>query len=186
MSDSVPLAERLVFEQTFDGFLRKGLGDRVTPELQQRLAALGIDLDGKLKPAYPFEIWRLTLRAVAEVLHPGEPLEEAFEALGGDVVRGFFKHPLGSAMLAMLKLIGPRRTLDRAQRNLRNGNNYAQTRFTALDDRRFELWVNEASETRHNMTGILRTALELAGAKDPVVKIRTFDAESVTFDITWN
>ncbi|MGZ3458342.1 MAG: TIGR02265 family protein, partial [Archangium sp.] len=74
--------ELLVFEQTIEAVFVRALHGRVSPSCKARLRQAGLDLDRKLRPAYPFDAWMTFLRIAAEELYPREPLEQGAFKIG--------------------------------------------------------------------------------------------------------
>lgn len=174
-----------MFEHTIEGLLRS-IGARMTPRLEQRLLAAGLDVKKKRAPAYPFEAWRQFLHVVREELYGGWPEREGYRRFGEDLTRAYFETTLGSAVAGMVRLLGPVRTLKRATQNFRSANNFTETRVQELGPNHWELWMNVVDHNDFNV-GLLRHALERAGAKGIEVDIQP-DAvgEGVRFLIRWS
>jgi len=184
---SVPLAERVIFSHTVEGLFIKALKPRWTPRLLERLRVEGgLDLQKRLDPALPFASWQRCLLIAAEELHPELSREKGLDELGACLTRGYFDTVLGAALAGILRLIGPNRALKRFDRSLRSGNNYAESRLTELAPNHFVIWTNEAGSSRHNLAGVVRQGVEIAGARNVRVAITAFDDASTTFDITWD
>jgi uncharacterized protein (TIGR02265 family) len=183
---SVPPEKRVVFGSSVEGLFIKGLGARLTPELRERLKnEAQLDL-ARLQTAYDLATWKRALALTADIVHPGVPRDEAYERLGADLSRGFFDTFLGRAVHTVIKLIGPRRTLLRTERNLRSGNNYTECSFIEHAPNHIETVINEGTELRHAMTGVVREALLYAGAKNLKVQLLRFDDQNSTWDISWD
>jgi uncharacterized protein (TIGR02265 family) len=178
------MPQRLVFSQTFEG-LQRALGDRLTGQVSAQFRALGVDFAKELEPAYELEVWVKAAHHAAEVLHPELPEAEQLYRFGRAFIDGYARTLMGKAMLATLKLIGPRRTLERMDRNLRNGNNYSQTRLAAAGEANaFTLWVTPVRYVDW-YRGLLEAGLEAAGAKGLQVAAEARDGEAVTYRIRW-
>jgi len=183
---SVPPEKRVVFGSTVEGLFIKGLGERITPALRERLKTdAGLDLT-RIQPAYALDTWARALALTVETLHPELPRDEAYERLGTDLTRGFFETFLGRAVQTVIKLIGPRRTLLRTERNLRSGNNYTACSFIEHAPNRIETTINEPSVLRHTMTGLVREALLYAGAKNLKVELTRNDEQNSTWLVSWD
>lgn len=182
----VPPDKRVVFGSTIEGLYIRGLDGRITPELRERLKnEAHLDLT-RLQPAYSLATWTRALELTAASVHPGLPRSEAYERLGADLSRGFFETFLGRAVIAVIKLLGPRRTLLRTERNLRSGNNYTECSFIEHAPNRIETVINEGTELRHAMTGVVREALIYAGAKNLKVDLIRHDDQNSTWMISWD
>ncbi|HLM43450.1 MAG TPA: DUF2378 family protein, partial [Myxococcaceae bacterium] len=106
--------ELLIFEQTIEALFVRALGGRLTPDCKARLREAGLDVDQKIKPAYSLKSWMTFIRIAAEELYPGMPLEESTFKLGEAYIEGFRETMLGRAVLSLLRVLGPRRALNRA------------------------------------------------------------------------
>src|SRR4051794_26244070 len=103
--------ERLVFSPSVEALLMRGVGNQMTPGLKAQLRNVGIDLDRPLLPAYPSDTWQTAVGVIAKTLHPHLSMGQAQWKLGESTVYGFEQTVLGKAMVALSKLIGPRRAL---------------------------------------------------------------------------
>ncbi len=179
------MAEKLIFSQTFEGLLRSLSGGKLTPSLTTGLKAAGFDPGVKLLPAYPREVFTAVVTCIARELHPGLPVDAAITQVGRGFMNGYGETMVGRAMLAMIRLIGPRRTLERVTRQFRTGNNYSDTRLTARGATEYDLWVNDVTMPGWYV-GILGRGVELSGAKDVHVELVERDALGGTFRIRWS
>src|SRR5262245_40477398 len=125
-----PMQEKLVFDHTLEAMFQRALGALVTPALKEKLRKEGLDLDRKLLPAYPFETWARCLDITAQILHPHLPQAKSLRLLGEQLVEGYRQTFVGSAVLGVLRVLGPRRMLRRTQQHFRSGNNYTEVRLT--------------------------------------------------------
>ncbi len=184
---SVPLADRLVFSHTVDGLFLRALKTRLTERIKDRLVKeAGVDLRAPLKPGYSLKQWDAAVGIAAEELHPNEDPNVAFELLGAAVTQGYFDTMIGSAMAAMLRLIGPARAIRRIERSLRSGNNYSETSLVELSPVHFEIPTNETGRLRENLRGVIRRGMEISGAKNVRCKVLTFDDAGCVYDIEWD
>lgn len=182
----VPLPERLVFSQTVEGLFLRALKPRLTPRLMDRLAdEAGVNLRAPLKPGYSLTAWDAAVALAAEELHPGEDPAVAFELLGAALTQGYFDTVVGSAMAAMLRLIGPKRAVRRIERSLRSGNNYSETRLMELAPNAYELHTNEVGRLRENLRGVIRRGMEVSGAKSVRCRVLRFDDVGCVYAIEW-
>ena len=178
--------ELLVFEQTIEAVFVRALHGRLTPPCKQRLRQAGLDLDHKLRPAYPFDAWMTFLRITAEELYPGVPLEEGAFHIGEACIDGFRETMLGRAVLSLLRVLGPKRALMRATQNFRAGNNYTESRLKELSPRQFELWMNEVGSLPTFTAGIIHAGLRTAGADHIRVELSGYDGHACTYCISWS
>lgn len=184
---SVAVADRLVFSQTVEGLFLRALKPQLTDRLMDRLAKeAGVDLRAPLKPGYAMASWDRAVCIAAEELHPRVALPVAFELLGAALTQGYFDTIIGSAMAAMLRLIGPSRAIRRIERSLRSGNNYSQTKLVDLSPSHFEIHTNETGRLRDNLRGVIRKGMEVSGAKNVRCTVLRFDDASCVYDIEWD
>lgn len=180
------MPQRLVFSQTFEG-LQRALSDRLSGQVFAQFRALGVDFEKRLEPAYEFDVWANSALQAAKVMHPQLPEAEQLYRFGRAFIDGYAFTLVGKAMLASLRLIGPRRTLERMDRNLRTGNNYTQTQLRAVDGEpnTFTLWVTPVRYVDW-YRGLLEAGMEAAGAKGLQVTAVAREGESVTYRIHWS
>ncbi|AEI62233.1 DUF2378 family protein [Corallococcus macrosporus] len=178
--------ELLIFEQTIEALFLRALHGRLTPECKARLRQAGLDLDQKLRPAYAFDAWMTFLRIAAEELFPQLPLEQGTWKLGEAYIEGFRETMLGRAVLSLLRVLGPRRTLMRATQNFRAGNNYTESKLRELGPCQFELWMNEVGPYPAFTAGIIHAGLKVAGAQDILIEMSGYDGHACVYRINWN
>ncbi|HLL00618.1 MAG TPA: DUF2378 family protein [Myxococcaceae bacterium] len=179
------MQQKLVFDQTLEGLFIRGLSGQVTAGLKGQLRGVGVDLDRKLLPAYPFSTWCSCVAVVARELYGREPPEVAYRLLGERMVDGYRATVWGRSLFSVLQLLGPRRVIGRAQQSFRSGNNYTEIRTRELGPQCRELWVNEEGLTRHLMQGALLAGLRGSGAREPRVELKSFTPQDVTFHVMW-
>lgn len=178
----------MVFGNSVEALLRV-LQPVLTPELEARFRQLGIDLRNP-NPAYPYELWVEALRLAMATLYPDASHDEATYRLGRAIFETYGSTLLGKALLQLLKVLGPKRGLERMARNLRTTNNYSETKLVERSVGHFELWVNRAA-FQHYFRGLLEAGLEFTGARQVSVRILRTGAEatppdhSVTFELRW-
>jgi uncharacterized protein (TIGR02265 family) len=177
--------ERLVFDQTVEGLFVRGIGPRITPTLRQQLKQAGLDLDKRLMPAYPVEVWERCVGLAARSLHPEKTEAEAFRLLGERHIEGYSETMLGRAIFGVLRLMNPKRRLSRVRQNFRAGNNYQEARIIDLGPTEVDLWLNERGLLRHFKHGIVQGSARGAGDLNMRAVLRHFDDEGVTFRISW-
>lgn len=177
--------EKLVFQQTIEGLYARGLGSRVTPALKTRLRGIGLDLDGKLLPAYDFEVWMKSLELTAAELYPRQPTDQAMFQVGESFIHGYRDTLLGRAVLGTVRVMGPHRALARARQSFRSGNNYTEATLTPLGAEAAELWMNEVGPWPGFTAGIIHAALSASGV-EPVVVPTQHDGHACAYRITWS
>lgn len=176
---------KVVYEQTIEGIFVRGCSAAMTPRCKERLREVGVDLDRKLLPAYPFDVWMAALVVAADELYPSCPPEEAQFKLGERMMHGFNETFLGRAVLSVLRVLGPVRATHRTSQHFRAGNNYTETQVRELGPGHMELWMNEVGPLPHFTRGILQAGLAATGAKDCAVEVADYDGHGCTYKLTW-
>lgn len=175
--------ERLVFPQLLEG-LFKAIGGKMTPRIDERLRALGIDRD-RLRPAYPQELFAKALDVVTDELYGTLPRDDAQEQLGRQLIRGLQETMLGKAQFALARLIGPRRALDRMVSSIRIGANYLEGRIEWSGPTAAILWLSDDSSPQINQ-GTFSELLLSCGARNPSLTRRDIGKPGLTFDVRWD
>jgi uncharacterized protein (TIGR02265 family) len=176
--------EKLVFEQTIEGLFVRGLRGQVSDTLKAKLMPEGLDLNKPLRPAYTFHTWMRCLQITAASLHHNVPLEDGLFRLGEAMIEGYGQTLVGRAILKMIAILGPRRTLMRATHNFRSGNNYTETKIIESSATSTALWMNEVGPCPTFTAGVIHAALRAAGVS-PRVVIDQSDAQGCTFVCSW-
>lgn len=182
---SIAPHEPVVFSHTAESLFLRVLKDEVTPTLTSKLRELGIDLAKPLLPAYPVPVWNQALEAAGRALYPNEELTVAVRRIGERMISGYNLTLIGKAVIAMAKLIGPRRALLRTRQNWRSGNNYSEAEVTELAPTDFRLVLNESGVSRWVSAGLLQAGLEMAGAQALKVELESFTDTHATYRVTW-
>lgn len=179
------MSERLWFQQSVEGLFVRGLGKAMTPALEEQLRAAGIDLR-RLQPAYPVEAMRRAIDATLAALYPDRSRAEGLAELGRVFMRGYGQTLIGGAMVQFMKVIGPRRSLERMQRNFRTGTNFIETKFTAIDERTVDLWFNDVSGMPELYAGILEEGGRATGTATVSVTMTPGPGEGFTYRVAWS
>ena len=176
----------LVFDHTLQGLFSRAFPQGVPPALKTQLRAAGVDLDKTLLPAYPVETWARCVELSAPLLFPQERPEVAWSRLGERLIDGYKETMIGRAMFATLRLLGPRRMLQRSRKNFRSGNNYTEVEFTDVSPTQMDVWFNETHEPlRHFTAGLVLAGLRVGGAEEPRVDVLHKDPRGVTLRASW-
>lgn len=174
--------ERVVFSSVFEA-----LGGVITarrPALSNELRALGVDLS-KLQAAYPADRWRDSTALVATALFPEVSAPVAQYRLGQLIIEQYSKTLIGKALMATLRVLGPRRSFTRVSRSFRTANNYTEDKVTELSPSSYELWLNELHVPYVNQ-GVIQATLEAIGAKECAVEVKNRDAHGTTYHCHWS
>jgi uncharacterized protein (TIGR02265 family) len=177
--------QRVVFEHTVEWLLQPSVRLRLSSAACVALRDVGLDVSSRLRPVYSFDTWRESLAVVAADLYPRASEGEAFQLLGHLLVQGVAHTALGRAMVAMVRLLGPLRSLRRIHETFRSADNYVESRLTELSSTRCELWVNEVMGQPGYYQGILEAGLAMAGAHEVRVEVLARDGAGATYGLTW-
>lgn len=179
--------ERLVFSNSVEALLLRGVGNKMTPELEEGLQGLGFDLRKPLLPAYPLDKWQDAVDLVARSLYPDLPMNEAQWKLGESTVIGFEETMLGKAMVALSKLIGPRRALLRFPTMSRSSNNYSSMSAKEVSPSDFEMTCQPYVGWPEFIQGCLHAVIRVCGARSPRVDLveHVPDQERIVLRATW-
>lgn len=179
--------EQLVFGQTLEALFLKGLKGKLTPELLAQLRALGLDLEKPLLPAYTRQAVHEFISLTARTLFPTLPVSDAFYQVGKAVTPGQRTTFLGNAILTVVGLIGPHRSLERVARTFRTTNNYMNVTLTRVAASTYTLELEPSNEYPSYMQAVIEDILTVAGAKELSVKVERHDPKTAhcTYRITW-
>lgn len=181
-----PASESIVFSHTAESLFLEVLRGEVTPALNEQLKALGLDLSKPLRPAYPVDVWNAVLEATARALYPADQIDVSMRRLGQRMIDGYNLTLVGKAVIALAKIIGPRRAAKRTQQNWRSGNNYTVADVVELAPTDFRIVLNEGGVSRWVSAGLLEAGLTMAGARNMQVAIESFTDTHATYRLTWS
>jgi uncharacterized protein (TIGR02265 family) len=182
---SVRAEDRAVFSQVVEALLTHGLKGQLSPRLRERLRQAGLDVDRPLLPVYPATLWMRCLALIVEETYPGLPPEQGFRRLAEAHVEGYGRTLIGRAVYRIMKLLGPRRMVQRLPQTLADTDNYTEATLEAQGPTAYVLRMNSVMEWPGYAEALLESLLRVAGAESPrVVKTRV-EAESTTYLLTW-
>ncbi|MBZ4420374.1 DUF2378 family protein [Myxococcus sp. RHSTA-1-4] len=183
----VPVEQRLVYVQVVEGLLQHGLHGQVSPRLKQRLKQVGVDLDRPLLPAYPVPLWAHCLNIVVEETYPDLPREEGFRLLAEAHVQGYGRTVIGRAVYGVMRLLGPRRLVQRLPQTLRATDNYTEAELLERGPTTYEMRMNSALDAPGYAEALFEAMLRVGGAESPGVTRIHVDASvpSSTYLLTW-
>lgn len=165
-------------------FLR-ALRDRLTPELKAKLRSEGVDLDKKLAPGYPVDVWVRCVDHASQSLYPSLKFADAQWKLGEDFVRGYAETTIGHAMFGVLKLLGPMRAVARLERSFHSGNNYVRTSFTELSPTSAQVWMAGVEGRPWFNAGIMLEGGRQMQTKNLHVEILECVGDEATYRVSW-
>jgi uncharacterized protein (TIGR02265 family) len=178
-------AKRLVFRSLLEALYERALMGEVTPELKARLKRLGLDLDLELPESLPVSIYRSCILATVEELFPEVPPAEGMRELATRLARGYWETPVGRAMLGLVRLLGPQRSLTWMSRFFRAIDSYSEIRIDVEGPGRFLVHSNAPDVPEGYGEGIFEEILRAAGADAPRVEQQLQDARSTVYRVEW-
>jgi uncharacterized protein (TIGR02265 family) len=182
----MPPTELIEFSQSIEGLFIKGLGKEVTPQMKDQLRAKGLDLDKPLRPGYPAADFHKWVEYAALSVYPDERKEEALRRIGHRAVSGLEEGLIGKALAAGLKLIGPRRALQRVERIFKNNNNYQVATLLELSERDAKVRLSEVFGLPTYYQGLFEAVLVLIGAKDLKITLQATTGPGALLHIEWS
>jgi uncharacterized protein (TIGR02265 family) len=178
---SPPISEQVVFASSMEGMWRAL--QPPTPGEAAAFARAGID-GKKFQAAYPLIQYTDLLDAcgVGRFGHL-EPLQR-FTEVGRLFMVGYKKTLVGQALIAVLRVLGPRRMLDRMTRNFRTANNYTEVTLEPVSPTQHVLRITHV--TRPGLfIGLLEKGLTYAGAKGLSVTLLEHQEKVARYEIRW-
>nr|WP_276519241.1 DUF2378 family protein [Corallococcus exiguus] len=176
--------DEVVFGHTVEGLL-VALDGHLDASLRAKFKDAGLDLDRKMAPAYPKAQWYQWLRLAAETLFPGVPLPQAHWRLGERFITAYFSTAMGRALQAVLKILGPARTLERTTRNMASGSNYVRVDVERLAPTDYRLKVNDAGIHPEFFGALCHFGTLTTGVEGLTTEVEGRDGPSATYRMRW-
>lgn len=177
--------EQLVFPQTVEGLFVRGLAGTMTRELKGRLREAGLDLERPLAAGYPAGDFARWVQLASEALYPGLPEEQALRRMGGHFFAGYMDTLMGKALVPLMRVLGPRRALERLERTFRSGSNYVVVRAETTGPAEVLLHFNEVHRIPGYYAGIIEQGAALTGAQDTTVEVLSAPAPGCALRVRW-
>ena len=174
--------EKVVFAQSMEGVYRA-----LTPHTPQEHAAFlkaGVKRGDKFDAAYPIQAWLDILDACAASRFAHLPELERFTEVGRVFFLGFEKTLIGAALMAMLKVLGPRRTLERVTRNFRTANNFTVGTLESLAPNHHLVHINYTVRPGFFL-GIIESGCQRAGARELKVSLVSTKDLGAVYEVKW-
>ena len=186
-AQTLPLDSRVTFPMVFEGLVIRGYAHRLTPLIIERLRAEGLDIERRLLPGYPTRVWYQAVRILAEEVHPDLSYEQGVRETGRAFIRGYFETALGRTVLAVLRLLGPLRSLKRMGRNFRTGNNFSETWVHEDGPGNVRLEVNDPiADSPTFIQGLIEGGMGYVQAKDVQVEVESLLPNGhVVYRVRW-
>ncbi len=155
-----------------------------TPAESAAFKRAGID-GKKFQAAYPLIQYTDLLDACASSRFGHlEPLQR-FTEVGRLFMVGYEKTLVGQALIAVLRVLGPRRMLERMTRNFRTANNYTEVTVEPVAPAHHVVRVTHV--TRPGLfIGLLETGLTYAGAQALSVTLLDHHDKVARYDVRWS
>jgi uncharacterized protein (TIGR02265 family) len=174
---------RVAFASLFES-LERILAPVRDDTVDARLKELGIDFN-RLLPAYPVETWYAGIELAMSRFEPSWTNEQRQNHFGVRLVETYGETLVGRAMYAMMRLIGPERSIVRATRSFRTAVNFLETSYVRHGPRDFELTMNEVV-LPHRYPGFFAAALGVAGANNVRCQLTRLTGTHATYRSQWD
>ena len=175
-------AEQLVFSSSMEGMWRAL--QPPTPLEAAAFARAGITGKG-FQAAYPLLQYTDLLDACgASRFGHLAPLEK-FTKINQLFMKGYENTIIGQALMAVLRVLGPRRTLERMTRNFRTANNYTEVTVESFAANHHKVRVTHV--TRPGLfVGLLGSGCAIAGAKGLSILLLEHQAQVALYEVKWS
>jgi uncharacterized protein (TIGR02265 family) len=181
----VKLEDRLIYSEVIEGLIQHGLGGHVPSRLRERLGDLGLDVDHP-PSTFPVVTWLKCLRVIIEELFPGVPMDEAFRRLARQHVEGYGRTLMGRATVRVMRLLGPRRMVQRLPSMLSATDNYTAGTVEERGPTEFVLTLNSSQQPSVYVESLFEAMLSACGAVEPRVKQQESHEDRATYLLTWS
>jgi uncharacterized protein (TIGR02265 family) len=179
------MGEKFVHGQVFEGLFVRAVGAKLDARCRARLREAGFDPDQAIRSVYRFQVWMDCIAIAAAGAYPDLEPRAARRALGRSLLDGYRATFVGKAVLGIMRVLGPARTLAQSARSFRAGNNYTETRVKQLGERSIEMWMNEVGPYPEFTAGIIEGGIVEAGGRDVTVEASGHDGHAATYRISW-
>ena len=126
------------------------------------------------------------MRRSAKRLSPQKSEADALNDLGREQLRGYMEGLVGRALLMVVRLIGPRRTMLRMMENYRTADSVTEVRSTELSPTAIDLEFSSDFDMPTFIRGVLEETLVVLRAKDPKVEFEKQASGSTVFSVSWS
>lgn len=184
MASDAPARQRLIFSGSIDALMKVVALHPLSPEATKALAALRMGPGFKVEPAYPAEDWARAVKIIGADLYPLEKPDDQHRLVGRATVLQFAESLMGRAMFAAARVIGARRSLERMTHNLRTGANFIETRFTVLDERTQEFWINDVCDVPGFYAGLISAGADFMQGWSDQIEIKAREGPSCLYLLT--
>lgn len=178
--------EKVVFATAVEALFVRALGAQLSSLARRRLREAGLNLEKPLEVAYPLDEWKTFVHVASGALYPNLSPVEAHWWMGIHFLEGSLQTFTGRVVAELAPALGPRHMLERIGQHLRGGNNFSEVQLVAHSPRHCELWMNDVLDDVPSFAaGFILRAQQLAGARNVLVDVASYDGTACTFDIRW-
>lgn len=174
--------ERVVFAQSMEGLWRAL--DPLTPQERAAFLKAGVKKQGDFLPAYPLPQYIEIIDACAASRFASLQELERYTEVGRLFFSGFERTLIGAAMVSMLKVLGPRRTLQRMTRNFRTANNFTDGFVETLAPNHHHVRINYTLRPGFYL-GLLDSGCRRAGAQELQARLLETKDFSASYELRW-
>lgn len=173
--------EKVVFGNSMEGLWRAL--EPHTPEEKEAFTRAGVT--GKaFSAAYALPEYLAILDACARSRFAGQVPLEQYTSVGRLFFGGYEKTLVGQALMTVLRVIGPRRTLERMTRNFRTANNFSEVEVESLAPNHHRVRFKHVTHPGF-YRGIMLSGIQRAGAKDAAVEFFGQEGHVATYEVRW-
>ena len=155
--------DHVVFSHTIEVLFRKVLAPRITPAIEAKMKAVGVDLSKPLDPAYPLRVFDAAMEVVAVEGMSHLEKHDALRKIGELQVDSFMQTFLGKATFQFLKLLSRERFVTRLTNSWRQANNFIETQISSAPDGSLTLRLNDVGRFPEVIEGVLFAGFKAAG-----------------------
>lgn len=173
---------KLIFSGAVESLL-KVMNGHISQETKALLAKMRMGPPHKLEPAYPAEDWARAVKLISADLFPASDPDTQHRQLGKATVMHFADGFMGKAMFGAAKIMGAKRSLERMTRNFRTGANFIETRFTVVDEKTQELWMNDVSDVPGFYAGLIGAGADMIPGWPDRIEVKKRDGAACLYEL---
>ncbi|HLT29695.1 MAG TPA: DUF2378 family protein [Myxococcaceae bacterium] len=174
-----------MYQPLLEGLYLRALAGRIPPSLRDALRNEGLDLDA-LPTSVSVPTFIRCLELTARTLYPERSLDEGTHELGRQLALSVWRMPLGRAMAGMLRLLGPRRSLEWLTRLFRSLDSHSEIRAQREGPRQYRIETNSPDAPAGYSEAVFEEILRVAGADSPRARTLHLTSTSATYRVWWD
>jgi uncharacterized protein (TIGR02265 family) len=156
---------------------------KMSPAAREKVAALGIAVDGELAGKYDAEKWAECVKVIAADLFPGVDEGEAQRRLAHLRMDEFARSWKGKLVFALARLSPKPRAVERFAHGLRRATNYVDTRFAVKTPGCYEIWISDVTGVPAFFGGMLEAGARRVTGRPATMTVTARDGCACTFMI---